>query len=236
MHIYKCLCYELCKSEDELPTLCTYSWEGKHLGRNSEGEEEGWWEAWMQIRSEDVTLLKLTTIHHTRVHRFLHITSTSSSHFALKTWWVIQMCRARQSVWSQTSNCLKLTYPWYLNFLVVILTLMVKFKMTLVSVCEAGHKIQAEVKSRFWSWSLLENNAEVQSKLRSWSLVEILKLKCILTNTNNCKNENENKHCQRQNGPKALSTLTESTRMGRSRSFIWAIFEPFPLLFQLSRS
>ena len=151
MHIYKCLCYEFCKSEDELLTLSTYSWEGKHLGRNSEGEEEGGWEAWMQIRSEDVTLLKLTTIHHTRVHRFLHITSTSSSHFALKTWWVIQMCRARQSVWSQTSNCLKLTYPWYLNFLVVILTLMVKSKMTLVSVCEAGHKIQAEVKSRFWS-------------------------------------------------------------------------------------
>ena len=111
------------------------------------GRRVGGWEAWMQIRSEDVTLLKLTTIHHTRVHRFLHITSTSSSHFALKTWWVIQMCRARQSVWSQTSNCLKLTYPWYLNFLVVILTLMVKFKMKLVSVCEA------EVWSHNSSWS-----------------------------------------------------------------------------------
>ena len=42
MHIYKCLCYEFCKSEDELLTLSTYSWEGKHLGRNSEGEEGGW--------------------------------------------------------------------------------------------------------------------------------------------------------------------------------------------------
>ena len=47
------------------------------------GRRLGGWEAWMQIRSEDVTLLKLTTIHHTRVHRFLHITSTSSSLLAL---------------------------------------------------------------------------------------------------------------------------------------------------------
>ena len=52
------------------------------------GRRLGGWEAWMQIRSEDVTLLKLTTIHHTRVHRFLHITSTLSSSLALITWWV----------------------------------------------------------------------------------------------------------------------------------------------------
>ena len=71
-------------------------------------------------------------------------------------------------------------------------------------------------------WSYLQKCSQLTSISRHWLCFHEGNLTSkseILTDLTNTKGLKKKKHCQRHNGPKALSTLTHSTPLVQSRNF-----------------